>query len=75
MTITGEIWEDIIKIFAELSRVKTKEFWKEVLYWSSIKCSGKKTQPIVGKDWLPILTSALLGVLSLILITLIYKLL
>jgi hypothetical protein len=64
-----------MKIFDEFKRVRTKEFWKEVLYWSSIKWSGKKTQPIAEKDWLPILTSALLGVLLILLITLIYKLL
>ncbi len=65
----------VMKLFDELKRVRTREFWKEVFFWSSIKWSGKKTLPIAGKDWLPILTSVLIGVLSVILIILIHKLL
>lgn len=58
----------MMKILDELKRIKTKEFWGEVFYWSVIKWSGKKTQPIADKDWLPILTSALLGFLFIILV-------
>ena len=40
-----------------IDRMEIKAFWKEVSYWSAIKWSGKKTQPIAKEDWLPILTS------------------
>ena len=58
-------------IFDELKRVRTKEFWKEVLHWSfrNWSASGKKLmEPIEEKEWLPMLTSAALAFLFIALI-------
>ena len=50
-------------LFDELTRIKTIEFWKEVLHWSfrNWSASGKKLMdPIEEKEWLPMLTAAAL---------------
>ena len=57
-----------MKLIAELKRMKTITFWKQVGYWCALKSSGKKRQPISDEDWLPILTSFVIGVIILILI-------
>ncbi len=49
----------------EIKRIPTKEFWKRVGYWSALKWSGKKRDPISSDDWLPIMTSVLIGALLL----------
>ena len=54
-----------MNIVHELKRMKTRDFWKQVGYWSAVKWSGKKNQPISNEDWLPILMSICIGVIIL----------
>ena len=61
--------------FDELKRVKTKEFWKEVLHWSFRNWSGsgkKMTDPIEEKEWLQMLTAAALPFLFIVLMFLFF---
>ena len=62
-----------MQIMDELKRMLTKEFWKQVGYWSAIKWTGKKTETVEKEDWLPILTSAAIGILIIIGLILISK--
>ncbi|MDI6741491.1 MAG: hypothetical protein QMD11_02035 [Smithella sp.] len=63
-----------MSIIEEFKRMKTTEFWKRVRYWSAIKWTGKKTETVAPEDWLPILTSALIGFIFIIIFVFIWRL-
>jgi sensor c-di-GMP phosphodiesterase-like protein len=57
-----------MSIIEEFKRMKTSEFWKQVKYWSVIKWPPPKkfSEPIARDEWLPIIVSALIGVILVI---------
>jgi hypothetical protein len=62
-----------MKITDELKRVKTREFWLEVRYWSAIKGPSGLTRPVRPEEWSPILMSVVIGVALLFGITAMLK--
>jgi hypothetical protein len=63
----------LMNMLNEIKRIVTKDFWKRVLYWSALKWSRNKNQPISPEDWFPIVTCALLGILLGILYFIVLK--
>lgn len=63
-----------MRFMDEFKRMLTVAFWKEVRYWSSIKWSGKLSQPISSVDWLPIMTSIVVGIILLLVIVIVLRL-
>jgi hypothetical protein len=57
-----------MKLKEELKRMRTAAFWNDVRYWSAIKWTGKLRQPIACEDWLPMLTSLVVGIILFVVI-------
>jgi uncharacterized membrane protein len=66
----------LMRIIEEFKRMKTIEFWQQVKYWSVPKWSTRKkfSDPVRKENWLPIITSTIMGVMLVIIINLFWGL-
>jgi hypothetical protein len=65
--------EVLMRIIEEFKRMKSIEFWRQVIYWTIPKWPGlprrrKLTESVQKEDWLPILTSVAIGIIFLIIL-------